>query len=109
MGSYWRGIDQDELPIDAAKRELLEETGFTSTSWISIGSADWGTDTLLSKIWFYVVKDFSIGNPKPDPTEKIQIGKFNIATAFDMIEKGEISHLPSITLLLWVRQLGLFN
>ncbi len=103
------GIDQDELPIDAAKRELLEETGFTSTSWISIGSADWGTDTLLSKIWFYVVKDFSIGNPKPDPTEKIQIGKFNIATAFDMIEKGEISHLPSITLLLWVRQLGLFN
>ncbi len=31
-------IDPGEEPIDAAKRELLEETGHTATNWVSMGS-----------------------------------------------------------------------
>lgn len=31
-------IEPNEKPIDAAKRELLEEMGYTSSNWVSLGS-----------------------------------------------------------------------
>lgn len=32
------GVDAGESPLEAAKRELLEETGFKADQWTSIGS-----------------------------------------------------------------------
>lgn len=31
------GIDKDETPLEAAKRELLEETGMKAEKWINVG------------------------------------------------------------------------
>ena len=31
-------IDEGEEPLDAAKRELLEETGYIASDWLSVGS-----------------------------------------------------------------------
>jgi ADP-ribose pyrophosphatase len=31
-------LEPDEKPLDAAKRELLEEMGCTSSDWVSLGS-----------------------------------------------------------------------
>jgi ADP-ribose pyrophosphatase len=31
-------LEPDEIPLDAAKRELLEETGYEASEWVSLGS-----------------------------------------------------------------------
>ncbi len=48
-------VDNGEDILDAAKRELLEETGYTSTDWISLDAAhpttkmDWCIFTLVAR------------------------------------------------------------
>ncbi|HEX5944506.1 MAG TPA: NUDIX hydrolase [Anaerolineales bacterium] len=31
-------LEPDEIPLDAAKRELLEETGYQASEWVNLGS-----------------------------------------------------------------------
>lgn len=52
VGQWWQmpqgGIDEDEDPVDAARRELAEETGVASVSYL--GDMDWVTYDLPAEL-----------------------------------------------------------
>ncbi|HBG82156.1 TPA: hypothetical protein DDW69_04985 [candidate division CPR2 bacterium] len=64
--------DDDEDPLVAAKRELLEETGYASDEWIlwkeldPVGKIVWTVYTFIAKNCYYVKP------PKLDAGEKIE-------------------------------------
>lgn len=70
--------EKTEAPLEAAKRELLEETGLSSNDWEQIrcytapGKIDW-------KIYFFVARDcVKTAEQKLDAGEKIEVHSVSI-------------------------------
>lgn len=83
------GVMPDEDPIDAAKRELKEETGFSSDSLelLTARYLDSGQKDCIQYI--YLAKGLKAGDQQLDDTEDIQLIKKNIYELRDEILAGE--------------------
>lgn len=97
-------IEPGENPLTAAKRELLEETGFTSNDWIDLGSFTVDANRGCGKGYFYLAKNAS---KKSEPTEidieNPQIEFLSKEQVITFLEKGEvkvISYALNISLAL---------
>ncbi|WP_347903944.1 NUDIX hydrolase [Pseudomonas purpurea] len=51
------GRNQDETLAQTAKRELLEETGYTSQSWVLLGKLHTNTSLIQSAVEVYLATD----------------------------------------------------
>ena len=101
-------IEPDELPLHAAKRELLEETGFTSDEWTSLGSFPVDANRGVGKAHFYLATNaYKIKDPTDDDLEEQELlfltyDELNLA-----ISKNEFKCLSWIApLLLALRKLN---
>lgn len=100
-------IDHDELPKDAANRELQEEIGFSAGTLIEIGhlftSPGWSTEYAyvflaldLAPLSMPVGEDQEMG----DEDEEIEVIKAPIQSVLDMIVGGEIVDSKTIAAVL---------
>lgn len=61
-------VDHPEEPSSAARRELLEETGLTSSSWSLLGSLDPDSARLENVLWVYYAADCQeVPDWRPEP------------------------------------------
>lgn len=94
------GAAMDEDPLDAAKRELREETGLTASTWNQIMRLHLSTSITDEEGFVFVAQDLTEGAPDPEETENIEIRKLPLADAILMIAKGEITDAASVAALL---------
>lgn len=83
--------DSDETYLEAAKRELWEETGYGRGNWshFMTMSANPGTHTNLS--YCFLATDIEkISEPHQEMTEDIAIELLDIQEVKEMLQKGEI-------------------
>ena len=67
-------VDEDETPLEAAKRELMEETGFSGGNWTSFGMSVPNASGSTTKCYhFLAINVERIQNPEPEKTEDINI------------------------------------
>ena len=67
-------IDSGESPEQAAKRELMEETGYASEQWEYLGEAFSNpTGARMKHIYYLAQKSVWIRDPEPEPAEQIEI------------------------------------
>lgn len=67
-------VDEGEIPLNAAKRELLEETGYTGGNWTAYGMTVPNASGSTTKCYHFLASDVErIQNPKPEKTEDIKI------------------------------------
>ncbi len=77
-----------EAPVDGAKRELREETGYTAARMRSIGSV-WMTPGFCSEIMhFFHAQDLTAGEPAFDDDERIEVACFTIQAARRLVARG---------------------
>ena len=94
------GCPLGALPLEAAKRELLEETGITAGSWEHILDFHTSNSVTDEAGMAYLARDLSFGEAQPEETELLQVKKLPLREAVDMITRGEITDSLSIMALL---------
>ncbi len=80
----------DEIPIEAAKRELREETGALAEKWTSLGELIPTPAIASERIWLYLAEDISFTDTEFDEDEFIESERVPLAELKAMVMRGEI-------------------
>ncbi|MCI8308911.1 MAG: NUDIX hydrolase [Clostridia bacterium] len=94
-------VDSGEKPIETAKRELEEETGFIAKNIEHMISIYPSTGYTSEKVHIFLAKDFEKGKVHLDSTEEIlNIVKIPIEECIDKAKNGELENASQIIAIL---------
>ena len=95
-------------PLIVAKRELLEETGYTASNWTYLGetleSRSWPLESLYMHL-FLATGAERIGQQYLDKNEHLSVMKIKIEDAVEMVMNGKINANSTAHLILKVDRL----
>jgi len=85
-------FEKDEVdPLDVAKRELLEETGYESSDWIYLGATWESTSKLTNRMHLFLARDcVKTGMQHLDQNEHIDLMEVSLEAAVEMVMGGII-------------------
>lgn len=89
-------IDDGETPLEAAKRELKEETGITASDWKEILELETSASVIKSNVYIFLAKGLKEGASDPEEGEEIELVKMSIENAIKKIIDGEIKTASTI-------------
>lgn len=87
-------------PLEAAKRELLEEVGITAKNWKPILHMHLSNSVSDEEAVVFIATDLSFGQSAPEETELLVVRKLPFNEAVDMVLRGEITDSISVAALL---------
>ncbi len=86
-------VDEGETPLEAAKRELLEETGCSSDHWELIGKTSSNPAILSNFTHLYLATECEFtGSQKTDGTEDIAVQTLPLDEFLDLVRSGTVHH-----------------
>jgi ADP-ribose pyrophosphatase len=95
-------IDEGEAELKAAKRELLEETGYTARSWKRV-LYFWASPGFVAEsMAIYLARGLTAGAAQPEADEAIELKLVPLTEAVDMVLKGKIHDGKTISGVLWL-------
>jgi ADP-ribose pyrophosphatase len=96
-------VDKGEKPFDAAKREMLEETGYSSDVWMDY-SKETPSKKMIWDIYVYIAKNcIKTNDQKLDPGEKIDLIFVDMDEFLRLVDTGELRGLSTELKLRCVR------
>ncbi|MFM9968326.1 MAG: NUDIX domain-containing protein [Burkholderiales bacterium] len=98
-------IDPGEDPLETAKRELLEETGYTARQWRHLGVMHPVISYSTERIEMFLAQGLSQSSAKLDQGEFLEVFTVALPTAMDWIRSGRITDSKTIAGLLWAEKL----
>jgi ADP-ribose diphosphatase len=97
-------IDDGETALTAAKRELLEETGYSARQWKRILHFYVSPGFLDETMTIYLARGLRAGEAQPEADERIAVKFFSLSEAKQMALHGRIRDAKTIAGILWLAQ-----
>ncbi|MGA9530133.1 MAG: NUDIX hydrolase [Terriglobales bacterium] len=95
-------IDEGESELSAARRELLEETGYRARQWKRILHFYVSPGFLDETMTIYLARGLQAGKAQPEPDEKIAVSFLSLSDARKMVLTGKIRDAKTISGILWL-------
>jgi ADP-ribose pyrophosphatase len=97
-------VDPGEKPLQTARRELVEETGYRAKKWTKLAEFYPSPGFLTEKRTIYLATGLTAGEPKPMEDERITTRWFTAKDLDEMIRTGKIKDAKTnIGFLRWKR------
>lgn len=97
-------IDKGEKELAAAKRELLEETGYTAKSWKRILRFYASPGFVAETMAIFLARGLRPGTAQPEEDEVIQVRLVPLSETVHMVMSGRIRDAKTISGVLWLAQ-----
>ncbi len=83
---------EGESPLDCAKRELREESGYLASDWRQIGQVAQSPGTSNSVAELFLARGLQLGEASPQGPEEMSstIHQVDLEEAVRMVERGEV-------------------
>ena len=98
------GVEREEEPEEAARRELLEEAGYRAEEPQHLASVHTSTGRSTEVCHLFrcrAVRDEA--GPRPEPTEHIRVVEMPLGEALGEVAAGRITDMATVLGLLWPR------
>jgi 8-oxo-dGTP pyrophosphatase MutT (NUDIX family) len=92
----------DRDALDAAKRELKEETGIVADRWTPLGSIDNSNGATTDVAHLFLAQDLSYEDSHQEAEEQIETKWIPFAEAVEFVMNGEITESCSVAAILKV-------
>ena len=97
-------LDEGENPLQAARRELREETGYRARSWKRLASYWPSPGFVGEKMTIFLATELTAGEPEPMEDERIESRWFSRKELDEMIRDGKVEDGKTIIgFLTWMR------
>jgi ADP-ribose pyrophosphatase len=95
-------IDEGESELRAAKRELIEETGYSARSWRRV-LRFWASPGFVAEsMAIYLARGLTKGAAQPEADEVIELQLVPLKEAVAMVMAGKIYDAKTIAGILWL-------
>ncbi len=95
-------IDPGEIPLECARRELMEECGVFAEKWTELGPMFSSPGFCDEVIHLFLAENLSKSNPNPDEDEFLDIIKLPLSEVLERVRRGEIPDAKTQILVLRV-------
>lgn len=86
-------VDKGETPIEAAGRELLEETGYRTEQWLSLGKVSSNPAIMSNYTHMYMAENCVFeGAENPDTHERINVHTMPMDDFLKLVKDGTVHH-----------------
>ena len=103
------GIEDGATPLETAKKELMEETGYSATDWTYVGPVEPLTSTIHAPQHLFIAKGLQKCKQSLEGTEVIVVHEIPFDEVYQMAIDGRISHSPTVVLILRAKLMGLLD
>jgi ADP-ribose pyrophosphatase len=96
-------LDPGEDPLDCARRELLEETGYTAGQWAHAGALHLAIAYSTEIIHIFFARRLVAGIPQRDQDEFLEVATAGVDELLEACRSGGVTDAKTLTCMLWLQ------